>query len=74
MFSINDRVVVRPEVDMFHYSETPRYSLVPVIAKLKRERKYGFIKRVDSSRSAVGVLFPGIRDLIWFKTYEVKKV
>jgi hypothetical protein len=48
-------------------------SLEPVLKKLQREKASGMIKKVDTQNYAVGVLFPKMKDILWFKTYELQR-
>ena len=73
MLAYGDCVVLKASVSVWHYQETPRFSLVSVLYKLQQKRMRGTVRRVDSSTGAVGVLFPGMRDFMWFKEWELEK-
>jgi hypothetical protein len=71
MLKLNDRVIVKKGVDIFHYQEKPFYSLAPVLTRLKVSGEYGVIRRIDADNDAVAVQFPRMKDFVWFKTYEL---
>ena len=66
--------VIRPDIQQFHYAETPVADLTPMLVSLQRGRVTGQVIRRDPEHAAVGVLFPGKNDVIWFKEYELKRV
>ena len=71
-FRTGARVAIRATLSEFHYTESPTTSLKPVLAQLQRKHRYGVVKRVDYPNNAVGVLFAGMKELIWFKSYELQ--
>jgi len=71
-FGLGSRVILKPYIEVFHFQETPRFSLGPVLSKLKRERTYGVVKKLDTSLGAVAVHFPGMKEFMWFKDYELE--
>ena len=71
-FKLGDRVAIRSTLNEFHYSDSPFASFKQVLAQLQSRNRYGVVKRVDVPNNAVGVLFAGMKELLWFKTYELR--
>lgn len=69
--SINDRVVIKPSIEVFHHQETPRFSLAPALAKLKMKQVAGIVRKHDPTTDSYAVLFPGKKEFLWFKAYEL---
>lgn len=75
MFNINDGVILKPTINEFHYRDDgQRFSLTPVMKRLQKKGQRGRVRRVNSNMDAVGVQFPGKRDFLWFKPYELVKL
>ena len=72
--TINNGVRLKQEIAVFHHQETPQCSLQPVLAKLQTHRILGRVRRVDDKSGSVGVQFPRMRELLWFKPYELVKL
>ena len=72
MFKLNTIVSIRPILENFHYVQTPVASLESVLKKLQKNGAIGKITRLDLEKHAVGVLFPRMNDILWFKTYELQ--
>ena len=74
MFTTNTIVSIRSNLENFHYSQSPVASLERVLKMLQKEGTKGKIIKDDPEKHAVGVLFPRMEDILWFKTYELQKV
>ena len=74
MFGLNTKVVIKKSVEKFHYSETPRYSLVRVLENLRKRGIYGIVRDINKDHNAVAVQFPKMQDFIWFKAYELQSL
>jgi hypothetical protein len=75
VFSINDGVVLKPNIQEFHYRDDgQRFSLAPVMRRLQKQGSRGRVRRIDAQSDAVGVQFPGKREFLWFKPYEITKI
>jgi hypothetical protein len=70
-FNTNARVVIKSGIQQFHHGETPHYSLAPVLTKLQRKRAYGIVRKRDDVTGSIGVQFPGMKTILWFKEYEL---
>ena len=72
MLTVNSHVVISKGISIFHYGETPRMSLMPVLSKLQRQDTRGIIRKVDASTDSVAVQFPLMKEFLWFKSYELQ--
>jgi len=70
----NIYVKLRPDIDRFHYQETPYFSLWRVFKELQKSKQIGKVIKYDKSQQALGVQFPNKKQLLWFKEYEVVRV
>ena len=73
MFTTNTIVSIRSNLENFHYSQSPVASLERVLKMLQKTGAKGKVIKGDSEKHAVGVLFPRMEDILWFKTYELQK-
>ena len=67
-------IVLNPRIGKFHYEETPHFSLRIVLQKLQKLQVKGKILKMSSDQQDVGVQFPNMKELLWFKAYEVKGI
>jgi len=68
---VNSNVIIRRNINEFHYRSTPFASLQPVLSKLQRRGIRGTVRRIDAVNSAIAVQFPNVNEFLWFKFYEV---
>jgi hypothetical protein len=73
MFRVDNIVTIRPMIETFHYNQSPFIELDPILKKLQVRRETGMVKKIDNQKAAVGVLFPKMKELLWFKTYELQR-
>lgn len=73
MFKIDNIVTIRPMLETFHYNQSPFMELDPILKRLQLKREAGMVKKIDNQKAAVGVLFPKMKELLWFKTYELQR-
>ncbi len=73
MFKIDNIVTIKSVIDTFHYNQSPFVDLNPILKKLQVKKQSGMVKKVDNQKMAVGVLFPHMKELLWFKTYELQR-
>lgn len=69
---IGNRVALNPGIDSFHYENTPLFSLKIILKKLQQNGVMGIVRRVDKNTEAIGVQFPNMKDIIWFKPFELE--
>jgi hypothetical protein len=69
---VGSRVRLNPGITKFHYETTPLFSLEYVLKKLQQNQIVGIVIRVDNSTEALGVQFPNMKDILWFKSFELE--
>ena len=74
MFKLHTIVSIRSDLANFHYSQSPVASLERVLKGLQKNGTKGKVIKDDFEKHAVGVLFPRMENILWFKTYELQKV
>ena len=72
MFNLDTIVTMRPDLQDFHYTQSPFMSLEPILKKLRHGKTTGLIKKMDTENHAIGELFPRMNTILWFKTYELQ--
>jgi hypothetical protein len=71
---LGSRVTLSPGITKFHYEVTPTFSLEYVLKKLQQNRSIGIVRRLDKGNDAWGVQFPNMKDLMWFKSFEIEAI
>lgn len=69
---IGHRVSLNPNISHFHYGTTPRFSLEYVLKKLQNDKTIGIVRRANNNTESLGVQFPNMKEILWFKPFELE--